>query len=115
MERHRPIEVPEGIRFFRWASRLSLSMATQARELYIETEPEWRLYQALLARGVTFDVKPGDAKVVDPNDIKGRATFVIGDRRVRYAGAAGFRVEEHGRRWTVGDVEGVTVAGLSMR
>ncbi len=92
-ERERPIVVERGIRSFRWASWLSLNRAQNSHELYIETEPEWRLYDAICARGVRYQIKPGDPRVVDPDDIKGRAEFKVGSLRIKYAGAAGFRMD----------------------
>ena len=97
VERTPPIVVPHGVRSFRWASRLSLLRAQRGEELYLETEPEWRLYEELRARGVPFELRPGDAEVVDPDDIRGRAIFEVGGYRVRYAGAAGFRLDFAGR------------------
>lgn len=92
-ERAEPIEVSAGIRGFRWGSRLSLNRARQAHELYLETEPEWRLYDELRARGLEFQLYPGEVRNVDPDDVKGRARFLVGKETIRYHGAAGFRIE----------------------
>ena len=103
VERTPPIVVPHGIRSFRWASRLSLRRAREGRELYLETEPEWRLYEELRARGLPYEIRPGDPEVLDPDDVRGRAVFEIGGCRVRYTGPAGFRVDVAGRTiWVPG-------------
>ena len=91
-EREHPIPIYHGMRWFRWASRLSLSRAREGSELYLETEPEWRLYDELKAKGITFCLRPDDPKVPDPDDPRGRAVFEVGTWRIRYAGAAGFRM-----------------------
>lgn len=106
VERTPPIVVPHGIRFFRWASRLSLTRAREGRELFLETEPEWRLYEELRARGLPYDIRPGSPGVVDPDDARGRATFRVGGYEVRYAGPGGFRIEAAGRTlWAPGVAE----------
>ncbi len=92
-ERPVPIEFAQGMRWFRWASRLSLSRARRGEELYLETQPEWELFDALRARRIPFTPRPGSPRVVDPEDIRGRVTFEIGRWRVRYQGRIGFRVE----------------------
>lgn len=102
-----PIAVPHGIRSFRWASRLSLRRARREDELYLETEPEWRLYDELRARGIPFIVRPGSPEVVDPDDVRGRAVFEVGGYRVRYEGAAGFRLWRRDDSLCVGSVAGV--------
>jgi uncharacterized protein len=91
----------------RWTSRLALERARVLMELFLETESEWRLYEDLKARGITFHLDPGPAIVADPDDPMGRTWFVIDDgRRIRYSGASGFLVklpdgtEEY--RWNIG-------------
>lgn len=79
-----------GPRAPRWTSRLALLRASNLRELPLETEPEWRLYEDLQAVGSQFEIEPGKVRLVDPNDPRGRTTFVVGQTRVRYCGAAGF-------------------------
>jgi predicted component of viral defense system (DUF524 family) len=75
----------------RWTSRLGLLRATILTELFLETEPEWRLYEDLQANGIGFQLEPGQVKVTDPDDPAGRAQFVLQNSwRIRYAGAAGF-------------------------
>ncbi len=79
----------------RWTSRLSLERARVLEELFLETEPEWRLYEGLRARGVAFQIEPGPAKVTNPENPAGRAWFST-ERGllVRYAGASGFVIKE---------------------
>ena len=82
---YRPIPVD------RWTSRLGLDRATSLEELSLETEPEWRLYEDLRARRISFRIKPGRVSLVDPDDPAGRAQFLIKEGPViRYVGAAGF-------------------------
>ena len=90
-----------GPRSPRWTSRLALLRASNLRELPLETEPEWRLYEDLRAVGSQFEIEPGKVRLVDPDDPRGRATFVIGDVRAQYCGAAGFVVRHPSRedRW----------------
>jgi hypothetical protein len=52
------------------------------------------LYEDLRAEGFQFEIEPGRVKLIDPDDPMGRATFVVGDIRVRYSGAAGFAVRK---------------------
>jgi hypothetical protein len=60
-------------------------------EMFLETEPEWRLYEGLRARGVIFQIEPGQVKVTDPENPAGRVWFSTEkDFLVRYAGAFGF-------------------------
>lgn len=91
-EREHPIPVDHGVGRYRWASRLSLSRAREGSELYLETEPEWRLYDELRAKGIDFRLRPDDPEVIDPDNPRGRAIFEVGSWRIRYDGAAGFRV-----------------------
>ena len=97
---HRPIENVttegrgSGPRSPRWTSRLALLRASNLRELLLETEPEWRLYEDLRAVGCQFEIDPGRVRLIDPDDPRGRATFVVGDTRVQYCGAAGFAVRD---------------------
>jgi uncharacterized protein len=78
----------------RWTSRLALDRAQDLDELGLETEPEWRLYEDLLAGDIEFIVKPGRAKVEDPEDPKGRSHFLCRGWKVRYLGSAGFEMRK---------------------
>jgi hypothetical protein len=81
-----------GVRFSdsRWTSRLALRRATELRELFLETEPEWRLFEDLRAAGIRFELEPGHVTLQDPEDPRGRAWFVTDLGRIQYRGAAGF-------------------------
>jgi len=75
----------------RWTSKLGLDRANILTELFLETEPEWRLYENLQANGIKFELIPGTARVINPEDPKGRTKFVFENGySVRYCGAAGF-------------------------
>lgn len=89
----------------RWSSMLALGRARELRELLLETEPEWRLLETLRARGadVWFDpLRPG---LIDTENPQGRAWFENLPRRVRYAGASGFAVDDGVQLRFVADVE----------
>lgn len=79
------------------ASRLLLRRAQSGKELFLETEPEWRLYDELRAKGVKLCLRSGEARILDPDDPRGRACFLVGPYTIRYAGADGFRMERSGR------------------
>jgi len=75
----------------RWTSRLALDRAKILEELLLETEPEWRFYEELLAYGISFHFDHQTISVSDPDDPKGRVWFIMGkSTKVRYAGASGF-------------------------
>ncbi|MBW6475393.1 MAG: restriction endonuclease-like protein, partial [Anaerolineaceae bacterium] len=75
----------------RWTSKLGLDRAKVLSELFLETEPEWRLYENLQANNIKFALEPGSAKVIDPEDPKGRTKFIFDNGYIsRYGGAAGF-------------------------
>jgi hypothetical protein len=103
-----------GPRSPRWTSRLALLRASSLRELPLETEPEWRLYEDLRAAGCSFDIEPGRVRPIDRDDPRGRATFVVGDARVQYRGAAGFSVRSVGReeRFVTNSVDVLAIARL---
>ena len=75
----------------RWTSSLGLRRATTMPELLLETEPEWRLYESLVAAGAPFEITRSRAEQ-DPTD-QFRAWFNFGAGRTQYRGSAGFRVE----------------------
>lgn len=75
----------------RWTSKLGFNRAKTLTELFLETEPEWRLYENLQANSINFVLEPGSAKVIDPEEPKGRTKFIFDNQySVRYGGAAGF-------------------------
>jgi uncharacterized protein len=82
-----------GLRSPRWTSRLALQRASNLQELLLETEPEWRLFEDLRPTGYYFEVEPGRVKLMDPEDPRGRAVFVVGNVRVQHRGAAGFAAQ----------------------
>lgn len=87
-----PVTNATGIRVsgHRWSTRLGLLRASLLQELFLETEPEWRLYESLKAADISFAVEADDAKVLDPNNPRGRAWFVVGEHRIQYRGSGGF-------------------------
>jgi hypothetical protein len=86
-----------GPRSPRWTSRLALLRASNLKELFLETEPEWRLCENLRAAGFQFEIEPGRVKLVDPDDPRGRAMFVVGDTSLQYRSAARFVVRRPAR------------------
>ena len=75
----------------RWTSKLGLDRANVLTELFLETEPEWRLYENLQANDIKFHLVPSSARVINQDDPKGRTKFIFkNDYSVRYGGAAGF-------------------------
>jgi len=80
----------KAFRQHRWTSRLALQRAKNLKELLLETEPEWRLYEDLKEAGISFDLEPGAVKVVNPDDPSGRAKFVINNYAIQYRGATGY-------------------------
>ena len=77
----------------RWTSRLALERAKNLTELFLETEPEWRLYEDLKAENIHFEIKAGSPKVIDPDDPKGRALFDVNGKKIQYLGSGGFKVK----------------------
>ncbi|MBI5676494.1 MAG: hypothetical protein HZC48_11820 [Nitrospirae bacterium] len=80
----------QGFRIHRWTYRLALQRAKNLKELFLETEPEWRLYEDLKAAGISFDIEPGAVKVIASDDPAGRAWFVVNNSRIQYRGIAGY-------------------------
>jgi predicted component of viral defense system (DUF524 family) len=88
-----------GIRFSqnRWTSRLGLERAKELRQLFLETEPEWRLFEELQIIGMDFNLRPGQPRLRSEEDPIGRAWFVIKDLYVQYRGSAGFLIRHKNR------------------
>jgi hypothetical protein len=63
-------------------------------ELYLETEAERRLWEELRQAGITFTTKAGQAASIDPDDPRGRTTFLLDSERIRirYQGRGEFGV-----------------------
>jgi len=93
----------------RWSSRLALRRARTLPELFLETEPEWRLYEELLARNVRFELRVQRPRLRSEDDLMGRVHFVFGDlRELRWAGAAGFVIRDReGRELSAGSAPAV--------
>lgn len=82
----------------RWTTRLALERATRLEELFLETEPEWRLFEDLKAMGISFQLSnPGTPKLLDPENPSGRVWFQLDKCSIRYAGASGFAVKQNGK------------------
>jgi len=75
----------------RWTTRLGLQRARTLGEIALETEPEWRFLEWLLANQTGYTIESHRVRVHDPSNPKGRAWFQLesGDR-VRYDGINGF-------------------------
>ena len=83
-------EVGSRVSGHRWTTRLGLLRASRLQELFLETEPEWRLYESLKAAGIKFSIEAGDVKMLDRDDPRGRAEFIVEERRIQYRGSGGF-------------------------
>ncbi|HKO54919.1 MAG TPA: DUF2357 domain-containing protein [Thermoanaerobaculia bacterium] len=77
----------------RWSSRLGLRRARVLRELALETEPEWRVYEHLRVIDKAFRLTPMRATAAVE---RGRAMFVVGELRIRHTGGDRFRVSMPG-------------------
>ncbi len=78
----------------RWASRLSLERATVITELFLESEPEWRLYEELQAAQIPFSLKQASPGSMSQDEPGWRTWFVFANgTRIRYAGIHGFLLE----------------------
>jgi uncharacterized protein len=96
-----------GIR--RWSSRLALERARTLGELFLESEPEWRLYEELRARGVKFQLRVQPPKLRAQDGLRGRVWFVLDEARsAAWTGAAGFVLRDR----TGGDLALASVAAL---
>ncbi len=75
----------------RWTTRLGLERARSVSEVALETEPEWRLLEWLLATKKPFSIRLDTARIQDAENPKGRAWFHFesGDK-VRFDGMNGF-------------------------
>ena len=80
-------------RSHRWTSRLALLRAKKLEELFLETEPEWRLYEDFQTAGISFRIEPGKPKAPSYEDPSGRAFFITEHGIVQYRGAAGYVVK----------------------
>lgn len=83
----------KGSRFstHRWASRLSLERARVLSELFLESEPEWRLFECLRAAEITFHLEPGPVRSLDAEEALWRTWFVSqSGLKARYSAPHGF-------------------------
>ena len=80
----------------RWTSRLGLERASVAAEIILETEPEWRLYDALCNEGLCSNIGSGGRRITlqDSDSPEGRAWLKVNDEcRVRVDGSNGYLVQ----------------------
>jgi len=87
----------QGQRFssHRWTTGLALGRAKRLEELFLETEPEWRLFEDLKAMGIPFQLNPGPVKLIDPDNPSGRVWFELDKCSIRYAGSSGYAIKRH--------------------
>jgi len=75
---------------------LALRRAAILPELFLETEPEWRLYEALRASRILFEVRAASLSQLNREDPRGHARFcLLTDRwhtEIRYAHANAFKI-----------------------
>jgi len=104
----RPLDSPiknnadSGSRFRRdrWTSRLGLERATEAAEIILETEPEWRLYDALRNEGLCPRVSSDGSRISqqDSDLPEGRAWLKINEEcRVRVDGINRYLLQQRNR------------------
>lgn len=87
----------EGQRFSepRWTTRLAFERATTLSELLLETEPEWKLYEQLKARGIQFKLTAAPATELAADQSHWRVWFELhSGHRIRYAGLHGFLIKD---------------------
>jgi hypothetical protein len=89
----------QGQRFssHRWTTGLALDRARRLEELFLETEPEWRLFEDLKAMGISFQLNPSPVKLIDPDNPSGRVWFELNECNIRYAGLSGYAIKRHGK------------------
>lgn len=84
----------------RWTTRLAVERAKVIEELFLETQPEWKLYELLELNSITFTLFSTPPKLIDENNPVGRVWFVLSDTiRVRYQGVAKFVVKDIVTGW----------------
>jgi len=84
----------------RWTTGLALGGARRLEELFLETEPEWRLFKDLKAMGISFQLNPGPDKLIDPDNPSGRVLFKLDECNIRYAGSSGYVIKLMEKRAT---------------
>jgi len=78
-------------------------------ELFLESEPEWRLYEELKAQNMGFEVRVLRPRLRSEDDLQGRVDFVFDDlTTASWSGAAGFVLrDQDGREQFAGAMAGV--------
>src|SRR5262249_36608691 len=78
-------------------------------ELFLETEPEWRLYEELKARNIEFVLRVQRPRLQREDDLLGRVHFLFDDlSTASWSGAAGFVLRDrHGRERFTGAMAGM--------
>jgi hypothetical protein len=75
----------------RWTTRLGFERARRISEIALETEPEWRLYEWLLANNVVPKLILAPPEVTSADNPKGRAWFHLpSGKSVRFDGSNRF-------------------------
>lgn len=81
----------------RWTTRLALTRAKTGGEIALETEPEWRLYELLHAKRVTFDLRLDEIRTAVRSAPVGRGAFRLQSGwTIRHDGTNGFEVVDGG-------------------
>ena len=99
----------------RWTTALALDRADCLSELLLETEAEWRLYEALHAARCRPLIRAGKSPSDESGTAQGRARFVVGDSEVRDEGRAGYRIDRPGQATQYASVLSVVVDALLAR
>lgn len=86
----------KGTRFSspRWSSKLGLDRAAILSELFLETEPEWRLYEGLRSIHADFTLEPLRVTPLNEDFTKSRVRFVVRKFKVQYCGPNGFALSD---------------------
>jgi hypothetical protein len=82
----------------RWTSRLGLERAQVAAEMILETEPEWKLYEAMISASNNTKIAGGARRIdlLEPSSPAGRAWLMIGEEhRIRFNGSNRFLVRHN--------------------
>jgi hypothetical protein len=95
----------------RWSSQLALQRARTMTELFLEAEPEWRLYEELRAKRIEFRLRTTSPNLRQEEDLRGRVHFVLENgHTLTWSGAAGFVVRD-----TSGQEAAAATIGAVMR
>lgn len=94
----------------RWTSRLAIERAKVVKELLLETQPEWKLYELFQLHSMPFALKADSPKLINENNPVGRAWFVLSEKIcVRYQGTGKFIIKDilAGREYICADEQEV--------